>query len=494
MDTESNQSNEDRYQDVSQEDERQRTGLFRWEEPHNLMPPWSVPPGLLVPRPHQPDADATPSRSAHASATPEPANPGSDPEPPAWPARQAAESAQPGASAQPAARPAQPAARPVQSAAEPAQLAGDPAGAPQPADPAASEPVGDDNSWPGVALPAGWFLRAQPPAPAARAESRAAAPGTADETKVGLDRITAGPHAPEPDEPSEGYSADLHPDQGLQPDAGLRTDGDAQVDAGAQRGAGPERSEDGSLTLDDGPLDDGPLDDVTSRPGLWPIASSWPNAGSGAVPSPRREPDGTWSSPLTPRPPGRSLSPTQARPGRPGGPGIQPGRSSEPGLSPWQRSHQLWTETGVQWEQDPAGQVRSLPAGNLPRRTPSSAARRPPAQARHQAQFTPAPAPAPALHQALPQAPPQVPAPRPAPAQSPRPAQVPRQTPAPSQPQHQPQRRPEHQPQSQPQGQSERQPQPQPQHPSAPPEQVPGRHTRSAPRGDEQPGPYAPDD
>src|SRR5689334_7039285 len=227
MDTESNQSNENRYQDASQEDERQRTGLFRWEEPHNLMPPWSVPPGLLVPRPHQPDADATPSRSAHASATPEPAKPGSvepakpgsDPEPPAWPARQAAESAQPGASAQPAARPAQPAARPAQSAADPAQLAGDPAAAPRPADPAASEPVGDDNSWPGVALPAGWFLRAQSPAPPPRPESRAAAPGTADETNVGLDRITPGPLAPEPDEPSQEPSADFPPDQGLQPDA-----------------------------------------------------------------------------------------------------------------------------------------------------------------------------------------------------------------------------------------------------------------------------------
>ncbi|HEX5299132.1 MAG TPA: hypothetical protein VFW50_19280, partial [Streptosporangiaceae bacterium] len=335
-------------------------------------------------------------------------------------------------------RPAQPAAGPT---AEPAQLAGDPAAAPRPADPEAGEPVGDDSSWPGVALPAGWFLRAQPPVPAGRPESRAAAPGTADETNAGLDRITSGPLAPEPEEPSGESSADLPSDQGLQPDAGLRPDGDAQVDARAQRGAGAEPPEDGSPVVEDGPLDD-----VTSRPGLWPIASSWPNASSGAVPSPRREPDGTWSSPLTPRPPGRPQSPAQARYGRPGGPGIQPGRSSEPGLSPWQRSHQLWAETGVQWEQDPSGQARSLPAGSLPRRTPSSAARRAPAQARHQAPFTPPPA----LRQAPPHAPPQVPAPRPAPAQSPLPAQVPRQ--------------------------------------------APGRHTRPAPRGDEQPGTYPPDD
>src|SRR6185437_1421654 len=149
----------------------------------------------------------------------------------------AAESAQPGASAQLAAGAAQLAAGPAQLAGDPAQLAGDPAAAPRPADPAASEPVGDDSSWPGVALPAGWFLRAQSPPPAARAESSAAAPGTADETNAGLDRITSGPLAPEPDEPSEEFPADLHPDQGLPPDAGLRPDGDAQVDAGARPGA-----------------------------------------------------------------------------------------------------------------------------------------------------------------------------------------------------------------------------------------------------------------
>src|SRR5689334_12107742 len=114
MDTESNQSNEDRHQDASQEDERERTGLFRWEEPHNLMPPWSVPPGLLVPGPRQPDVDASPPRSAHGPAAPEPLEPGSPPE--------------------------------------------------RPADPEASEPAAGDSSWPGVALPAGWFLRAQPPA------------------------------------------------------------------------------------------------------------------------------------------------------------------------------------------------------------------------------------------------------------------------------------------------------------------------------------------
>src|SRR5207248_7077719 len=121
-----------------------------------------------------------------------------------------------------------------------------------------------------------------------------------------------------------------------------QADAGSQVDSGSHLGAGSEPSGDGPLVVEDAPLAD-----VTSRPGLWPIASSWPNAGSGAVPSPRREPDGTWSSPLTPRSAQRPLGPTQAWHGRPGGPGLPPGRSSEPGLSPWPRSHQPWTETGV---------------------------------------------------------------------------------------------------------------------------------------------------
>ena len=106
-------------------------------------------------------------------------------------------------------------------------------------------------------------------------------------------------------------------------------------------------------------------------------ASPW--RAVGVVPSPRREPDGSWSSPLTPKPAPRSLGPTQARPGRASGPGFQPNRSAAPagasarpcrtppgaaspstaspstaGPSPWQRSHQLWSEAGIQWEQRPA--------------------------------------------------------------------------------------------------------------------------------------------
>src|ERR1700761_1123062 len=127
MDTESNQSSEERYQDASQEEDRQRTGLYRWQEPQNLMPPWSVPPGLLVPGPRQPEADAAP---------------------------------------QPADR------QPV----DPGRVDPGPAHAPEP-----PSGLADDDSWPGVALPADWFLRAQPRPPAARAPSDAVTPDREDE-------------------------------------------------------------------------------------------------------------------------------------------------------------------------------------------------------------------------------------------------------------------------------------------------------------------------
>src|SRR6266849_6896713 len=58
MNTESDQSSGNRHQGSLPEEDRQRTGLFRWNDPENLMPPWSVPPGLLVPGPRQPQAGA----------------------------------------------------------------------------------------------------------------------------------------------------------------------------------------------------------------------------------------------------------------------------------------------------------------------------------------------------------------------------------------------------------------------------------------------------
>jgi hypothetical protein len=257
------------------------------------MPAWSVPPGLIVPGPRQPPADDAPhSRPAAEPATDEQAG-------------------------------GQPAAD--------EQAGGQPAADEQ----AGGQPATDDNSWPGVAPPAGWFLRTAQ-APSAPSQESAPAQDTAGEL------------------PGQRFA-----------------------------------------------------------PAATDTASDVPSA---AVPAPRREPDGSWSSPLTPKPAPQALGPTQARYGRAGGPGFQPTRpasSSAPGPgapgpsgpgaaapSPWQRSHQLWTEAGIQWEHRPAPQ---RPASQRPARERPESPRQvplprqpalPPAQPRHAAARRAGPGPA----------------------------------------------------------------------------------------------------
>ena len=148
MGTESNQSSGNRNIPVSREDsreeERQYTGLFRWDDPENLMPSWSVPPGLIVPGPRQPEADAQPAESG-----PRPAGPGS---PPAD------------------------------------------AGSP----PTAAEPPAGRGSWPGVAPPAGWFLHSAQSPPAARQERTAGQEPLGDQPGQRFALRVPGP-APAPD-------------------------------------------------------------------------------------------------------------------------------------------------------------------------------------------------------------------------------------------------------------------------------------------------------
>ena len=188
MNTESDQSSENRHPDSSPEEEQQRTGLFRWNDSDNLMPPWSVPPGLMVPGPREPQAD----------------------------------------DAQESRPPTEPAAMPAVEPAADEQAGG--------------EPSADDDSWPGVAPPAGWFLQTPQPAP----------------------------------QPPSAASPDSDPDT------------------------------------------------ASDLPGV-------------ALPAPRREPDGSWSSPLTPKPAPQPLGPTQARYGRAGRPGTpaHPSRfARRPGAGP----------------------------------------------------------------------------------------------------------------------------------------------------------------
>ena len=241
------------------------------------MPSWSVPPGLMVPGPRHPEANAQP--------------PGPAPQPPG------------------------PAPQP-------------PGSAPQPD---AEEPASGDSSWPGVAPPAGWFLRAASP-PVARQESASA-------------------RESEGDQPAQPFASPA-PGSGT---PGLRDEAPAEPEPSAP--AAPTSLWPGAIAWPS----------ASPSPGASPSpnAGASPNASGG--PSPTREPDGSWPSPLTPKPARRRLGPTQARYGRAGGPGFQPTRSGQPGpegastddprLSPWQRSHRLWTEAGIEWERRPAPQL-----------------------------------------------------------------------------------------------------------------------------------------
>ena len=305
------------------------------------MPSWSVPPGLTIPGPRQPEADAQPSESG-----PRPSEPGPRPSDPVpgllTPVpRRLPQSHPPTAVPGPASRP---------------QLGGSctpPSHRQLPARSrtSAQEPLGDQ---PGQRF----VLRVPAPAPARRHQ----------------------------------YPPQRHDGQRHRP---IRASS-----------LPPSRS---------------PRRTRAVRPAT--PASPWPNAR--AVPSPTREPDGSWSSPLTPKPARRPLSPTQARYGRAGGPGFQPTRSDQagsqgagtegPGLSPWQRSHQLWTEAGIEWERRPAPQLPWHPTASR------SAAR--PARARQVSPPRP-PAPPRPEHTPRPEYAPQ-PEHAPQPEQTPRPEHMP---------------------------------------------------------------------
>src|ERR1035438_7088431 len=57
MNTESNQSSENRSFGSSPPEESQPQSAFGWGEPAGLVPPWSVPLGLVVPPPRPPDPE-----------------------------------------------------------------------------------------------------------------------------------------------------------------------------------------------------------------------------------------------------------------------------------------------------------------------------------------------------------------------------------------------------------------------------------------------------
>ncbi len=198
--------------------------------------------------------------------------------------------------------------------------------------PAEAGPASDDVDFPGVAPPAGWFLR--PPA---------SGPADSPQTAAAEENVTgewfASP-APEPGEsPISWYEGMDDPEPAV-------------------------------------PAIEEPVVPAIEEP-VQPAASN-ENGSAPAGPGPSRR------SILAAEP---VVSPTRALRGRPGGPGLPPrrpgpgSRKSPVDLSPWQTSQRLWNESEIPWDQHPAD------AGDQPPPQPPQQAwpprqPRPPQQAR----------------------------------------------------------------------------------------------------------------
>ena len=179
--------------------------------------------------------------------------------------------------------------------------------------PAEAEPASDDVDFPGVAAPAGWFLR-----------SPASGPADGPQTADAEENVTGEWFAPPAPEPSES-----------------------------------------PISWYEG-MDDPAPDSVPFAPASEPPAQ--PAAIAAAEPAVEPAASiGNGSAPAGPAPSRRSVLaaepvviPTRALRGRPGGPGLPPrrpglgARKAPADLSPWQTLQRLWNESEIPWDRRPA--------------------------------------------------------------------------------------------------------------------------------------------
>src|ERR1035437_7562534 len=152
------------------------------------------------------------------------------------------------------------------------------------------------------------------------------------------------------------------------------------------------RPPDPETHLSQEPVDDGDAWPGVARPAEWFLrapqpapsapqpppsaADTWRTTG---IPSPRREPDGTWSSPLTPAASAgtntaQAAGPTKALAGRAGSPGLPPARTAEGGgprpppvFPRGQRPRLRWNEAGFHGERrPPMAPPRPHPPASVP--------------------------------------------------------------------------------------------------------------------------------
>ena len=317
MNTESDWSSENRYQEPVPAEEPQRTGRYSWDWPENLAPWWTPPPGLAAPQQGVAGvADSNRPRDEHGSAAEPDTGYGDDDPADQEPAGQEVADLEP-ADQEPA-DDLEPADQEPADDLEPADQ--EPADDLEPADqepaddlePADQEPADDESTahrladdehaddkdaWPGVAPAAGWFLRA-------------------------------------PEESGRGDAAPM------------------EVGAVPL----PRRESDSAWPWSAGSPAHAPANGI--------------GAASSASGGNSSRPTGAWSVAGAGLPAEPVVGATRALWGRAGGPGFQPGppgpgarrAAAEP--SPWQKSQGTWRNSGVQWEQRPAesGQQPHPPA------------------------------------------------------------------------------------------------------------------------------------
>jgi hypothetical protein len=218
--------------------------------------------------------------------------------------------------------------------------------------PAEAEPA-TDVDFPGVAAPAGWFLRSQ-------ASGLADSPQTADGEENLTGEWFASP-APEPGEsPISWYEG---------------TDDPA-----------PDSAPAAPASESPAPASESPA--PASEPPGQPAASAAAEPAASAAAEPAAS-IGNGSAPAGPAPSRRSVLaaepvviPTRALRGRPGGPGLPPrrpgpgARKAPADLSPWQTSQRLWNESEIPWDRRPAdaGHQPYPPGPSLPEPGPRPSA------------------------------------------------------------------------------------------------------------------------
>jgi hypothetical protein len=229
-----------------------------------------------------------------------------------------------------------------------------------------NEPNGDAGGWPGVAPPAGWFLRPQADAEIPAADTA----GPASDDAVGT--IVDDWFAPTGLEPGESPITWHQDRDGEEPSAPAgREFGDSAVAALApeQPPSPPPATPSPMAPQDNGTAGNGTAGNGTAGNGTAGNGTAGDGTpGNGHQPVPA----GTSSAWRSVAPAELVVGATWALLGKAGGPGFQPrrpgpGRAKAADRSPWQTSQRLWSESEIQWEDRQAESAHQpLPPATAP--------------------------------------------------------------------------------------------------------------------------------